>query len=764
MFSNLRKVLEQLHQSDALAAEPLAQARCIQAWIEQNPDAVNGQPRGKVLALALADYWRRDYHPVQIPVQPGRPEEITDKLRTQTERFLILELRYLRPAQQAGRSQRTDEEVMVELQNSELLKSTLEQGGTRLVKGWEQCLAQIARRFSVELGISTLRYHRDRAIADLTTILMRREAECEPSRQNAPVRNAQPPAAEDHLLGRVLGLSILRRRVTCSGATEDQIETCLAEISSPDRALIKSAFAPADSALLYCLSKHLAHRWQSGPPSALYPVPIDLNHYAPRANTESLLSYAANRWLNDRASNDERALFRATLADLESQGRVLWVAGTWDALTAEEGKQVLPRFQEVGHYIVITRAWEPQLEFNQRYPLPLTAIANPGQFIRERLEITPHLANDLQARLGCMAFYDLNRGVFAEPDLRQLSFKESDVHCLHLTNKPDYLEQARRAGILLYDGVNFRCDAGVANYLAGSYALLDPSDYHFHIIELALRRRRHPLLEGVVQVFAHTQDWLLLDRLINAFAAFSSESPLRDKVELLGLGILAAADLVAQIQRVARPPAPEEQLQHLRTMLAQLAGASNTPEVQAAVAQRLRQLDQAPAMASSQPTDYPIVAPPRPQAAAVSDLLAQLGSQRLAARVARGADWTKDAEIIDCLVAAVAQPGSDQGLLAACLHHADLDQRLLPKKGGLAGLLAEAPTALSYLVNQAVAETDRTRRSTLVSILANPGILRVLASCGESGEWRSLMQAIAVQIDAYVIRQHRDSEVFVRGQ
>ncbi len=764
MFSNLRKVLDQLHQSDALEAEPLAQARCVQEWIAQNPDAVNGLPRGKALALVLADYWRRNYHPMQIPVQPGRPEEFTDKLRAQTERFLILELRYLRPSQQSGHGQRTDEEVMVELQNTELLKSILEQGGTRLVKGWEQCLEQTAQRFSVELGIGTLRYHRDRAIEDLATILTQREAEWEQSQQNAPAKNERPSAAKDHLLDRVIALSILRRRVTCGGNTEDQIEKFLAEISSPDRALIKSTFAQSDSALLYCLGKHLAYRWQAGPHSALYPVLIDLGHYAPHANTESLINYAANQWLNDRDPDDERATFRATLADLESKGRVLWIAGTWDALTSEEGKQVLPRFQEVGHYIIITRAWEPHLEFNQRHTLPLTEIDNPGQFIRERLAITPRLASDLQARLGCMAFYDLNRSGFAGPDLRQLIFKESEIHNLHLTNKREYLEQARCAGIILYDGVNFRCDAGVANYLAACYALLDPSYYHFHIVELALRRRQHPLLEGVIQVFAHTQDWLLLDRLLNAFAAFSNAGYSRDKTEVLGLGILAAADLVAQIQRVAQPTVPEEHIQLVGAMLEQLASASKAPEVQAAVAQRLRQLGQAPEMASSQPTDYPIVAPPRPQAAAVSDLMAQLGSRKLAARVTQGADWTKDAEIIDCLVAALPNSRVDRSLLAACLHHTDLNQRLLPKKGGLAGLLEEPPTALESLVNQAMTEIDLAHRATLMSILASPGTLRVLANYRESGELRSLMQALAVQMDAYVIRSQGTSEVIMREQ
>lgn len=51
-----------------------------------------------------------------------------------------------------------------------------------------------------------------------------------------------------------------------------------------------------------------------------------------------------------------------------------------------------------------------------------------------------------------------------------------------------------------------------------------------------------------------------------------------------------------------------------------------------------------------------------------------------------------------------------------------------------------------------------------MSILASPGTLRVLANYRESGELRSLMQALAVQMDAYVIRSQGTSEVIMREQ
>lgn len=762
---SVKSALEDLFQFDVLQTHPLAQTTCIRTWVAQHPLETAGKSEGGTVALALAAYWRSEFRPDQVPPLSGQIEPPNRRSVIALERFLFVEMKYFQPLRQGGGRPLHDEEVLSKLQDVQSLGSVLIDSGTRLGAGWEQYLEQTIVQRVLQVALGTYRDHRYKAVTAFEERLIAIEEGLrnqEVGQLRAETQQAAPSIA-DNLLATALEWSILGRRATGIGTLEVQIRDCLFEGHLLDRALIKGFAEQVDHELLHFVAISLALRWKHHPPNSPYPVLIDLSQYAPRANTESLIGYAASRWLSDRCSDgDERAAFRATLADLEAKGRILWIAGIWDALTAEETKHVLPRFREVGHYIVVTRAWEPYLDFNQRCELPVPAIENPGRFIRERLEITPSLSGDLQTKLARLAYFDLDRGTFRTPNPHRLIFKENEVRHLDPANRHEYLEQARRAGIILYDGVNFCCDAGVANYLAAIYALLDPFCDHFDIVEIALRRHEHPLLRGVVQVFAHTQDWLLLDQVIQAFAALSCEGPRRNKVETLGLSVLTAADLVAQIRQAAKSPLPEEHVQRMGDMLRQLAAVSSSPEVHVAVAQRLHQLGLTPQTMPCRPAEPPIVAPPRPQAAAVSELLAQLGATKLADRVTRGADWTTDFEIIARLVAALRQPNVSQDILAACLYHADLSQRLLPQKGGIAGFLEEPPVAFEYLVNLALTEPNLLHRRALLSTLARPEILRYLARCKESVGLRSLMQSIALILDAHVIYAHGETEVFVR--
>ncbi len=761
---SVKSALEDLFQFDLLQTHPLAQARCIRTWVAQHPLETAGKSEGNTIALALAAYWRSEFRPDQVPPLSGQIEPPNRRSVIALERFLFVEMKYFQPLRQGGGRPLHDEEVLSKLQDAQSLGSVLIESGTRLEDEWEQYLEQTIVQRVLQVALGTYRDHRYKAM----TAFEERLVAIEEGLRNQEIGQLRSetqqtaPSIAGNLLEAALEWSILGRRAKGIGALEVQIKDCLFAGHPLDRALIKGFAEQVDHELLHFVARSLAFRWQHHPLNSPYPVLIDLSQYAPLANTEGLIGYASHRLLDNLHSADNtRIAFQADLADLESKGQILWIAGTWDALTTEETVQVLPRLREVSHYLLHTRAWEPHLEFSQRCVLPAPVIENPGRFIQERLETTHHLSSDLQLKIGRVAYWDLDRGAYRGAAPERLVFKESEIPYLDPVERQRCLEQARRAGIFLYDGVGFRCDADVADYLAGWYALFDPLCDYFDIVETVLRWPNHPLVAGVAQVLAYTKDWQRLNRVIQAFTAFSAVGNRRQQVEVLGLSVLAAADLVAQVQRLARSKAPDDCVRRVGGLLKQLAATSSAAEVHAAVAQRLDRLGLPSDTVLSKPADHPFAAPPRPEPAMVGQMLSQLGHARLAARVISGGDWTSDTEVLDALVSALRQSSAVPEILVACLHHADLSQQLPPKKRGLAAYMEAPPMVFDCLLDMVSAESDPSRRSALLSIIAKSEILTYLAHRKESSEIRSVMQSLALILDAQVFRANGQLEVIL---